>query len=389
MIRRNVKWTIAGAVMALGIAACSSSSSSTAAQTGATGTPAGSGASASAPASASASAPASSLSGDVYFLVPDAATPRWLTQDTPLYTKDLAQMAPGLHVVVENSSDSVSQQQSEVENAITRGAKAIMLVSDDPDEATGALVSAKQAGVPVIAYDHNTQNGPLAGFDVYNSVTVGALQAAPACQFLSQGAPKTLARIMGNPGEYGTTRYFQGQNECLNPLIKSGQVKVVCSTYTPNWDPTTAQQEAEACLTKTNDKVSAFLDMNDGTSGGVIAALQGQHLAGKIPVYGGQDADLQNLQYIAEGYQAGTIFKSFVVEAKVAAEMTVALLENKTPLPGVNGTYNNGYANIPTALLTPTYVTASTLGNVVSAGIYTWAQICTGPAAATSVCKSH
>ena len=379
-MRRNVKWAAAAAVMALGVGACSSAATSTATQTGT-----GASASSSAPASSGASA----LSGDVYFLVPDAATPRWLTQDTPLYTTDLAQLAPGLHVVVENSNDSVSQQQSEVENAITRGAKAILLVSDDPDEATGALVSAKQAGVPVIAYDHNTQNGPLAAFDVYNSVQVGALQAAPACQFLSQGKPKTLARIMGNPGEYGTTRYFQGQNECLNPLIKSGQVKVVCSTYTPNWDPTTAQQEAEACLTKTNDNVDAFLDMNDGTSGGVIAALQGQHLAGKIPVFGGQDADLQNLQYIAQGYQAGTIFKSFVVEAKVAAEMTVALLEHKSTLPGVNSTYNNGYANIPTALLTPTYVTQATLGNVVTAGIYTWTQICTGAVAATTVCKSH
>ena len=373
---RNVKWAVAAAAMAFGIAACGSPHTSTAAQAGTSGK-SGSGTSASA------------LSGDVYFLIPDAGTPRWLTQDTPLFTHDLQQLAPNLHVVVENSNDSVSRQQSEVENAITKGAKAILLVSDDPNEATGALASAQQARVPVIAYDHNTQNGPLAGFDVYNSVAVGALQAAPACKFLSQGKPKTLARIMGNPGEYGTTRYYAGQNECLDPLIKSGQVKVVCSTYTPNWDPTTAQQEAETCLTKTNDKVDAFLDMNDGTSGGVIAALQAHHLAGQIPVFGGQDADLQNLQYIAEGYQAGTIFKSFVVEAKIAAEMTVAAVEHKSALPGVNSTYNNGYAKIPTALLTPTYVTESTLGNVVSAGIYTWNQICSGPAAGTSVCKSH
>jgi D-xylose transport system substrate-binding protein len=69
--------------------------------------------------------------------------------------------------------------------------------------------------------------------------------------------------------------------------------------------------------------------------------------------------------------------------------MTVALLQDKSTLPGVNGTYNNGFASIPTALLTPTYVTQSTLGNVVSAGIYTWKQICSGPAAGTSVCKSH
>jgi D-xylose transport system substrate-binding protein len=341
------------------------------------------------PAAVNASAVSgSALKGDVYFLVPDAATPRWLSQDAPDIKRYLHELAPGLHVVVQNSNDTVSTQESEVQDAITKGAKAILLVSDDPTEATGALVSAKQAGVPVIAYDHNTQNGPLTGFDVYNSVTVGADQAGPACAALANGAPKTLARIMGNPGEYGTVRYYEGQNECLAPLIKKGQIKVACSTYTPNWDPTNAQQEAEACLTKTNDKVDAFLDMNDGTSSGVIAALEQHHLAGKVKVYGGQDADLENLQYVALGYQQGTIYKSFAVEAKVAAEMTVAAIEHKT-LPGVNGTYNNGYANIPTALLKPTYVTAQTLGNVVSAGVYTWKQICSGPAVNSAVCKAH
>jgi D-xylose transport system substrate-binding protein len=69
--------------------------------------------------------------------------------------------------------------------------------------------------------------------------------------------------------------------------------------------------------------------------------------------------------------------------------MAVASIEHRFPLPGVNGTYNNGYANIPTALLTPLYVTQSTLGNVVTAGVFTWKQICSGPAAGTSVCESH
>ncbi len=331
---------------------------------------------------------ASSVSGDVYFLVPDAATPRWLTEDAPDLKQYLHQMAPGLKLVVENSNDSVTTQDSEVQNAITKGAKAILLVSDDPSEATGALVSAKQAGIPVIAYDHNTQNGPLTAFDVYNSVTVGEDQAAPLCAAFSKGGPYTVARIMGNPGEYGTIRYKQGQDKCLNPLIKSGKVKVVCQTYTPNWDPTNAQQEAEACLTKTNDKINAFLDMNDGTSAGVIAALQQQKLAGKIKVYGGQDADIQNVQYTALGYQAGTIYKSFKVEAKIGAQLTVAAIEQKH-LPDINSTYQNGYAKIPTALLVPTYVNANSLSKLVTGGVYTWKQICTGPAAGTAVCKSH
>ena len=365
----RLKWATTIAVAAISLAACGSGS--------ATGTPA-----------SSATSSSSQLSGSVYFLVSSATTTRWLSQDGPFFTQYMHKLAPNIHVVIENANHSVSLQQSQVEDAITKGAKAIDLVAVDPYESAGALSDAKLAHVPVIAYDHNVQNGPLTAFDVYNSVQIGALQAAPACKFLVQGPPKTLARIMGNAGEYGTTRYFRGQNGCLNPLIKSGQVKVVCQTYTPNWLPVDAQQEAEACLTKTNNQVSAFLDMNDGTSAGVIAALIAQHLAGKIPVFGGQDANLQAIQYIAQGYQAGTIFKSFKVEAKTAAELTVAAIEHKQ-LPDINGVYNNGYAKVPTALLTPTYVTTKNISAVVSAGIWTWKQICTGPAATTAVCKAQ
>ena len=41
---------------------------------------------------------------------------------------------------------------------------------------------------------------------------------------------------------------------------------------------------------------------NDGTAGGVVAALASQGLAGNIPV-SGQDGDIAALNRIAKGYQ--------------------------------------------------------------------------------------
>jgi D-xylose transport system substrate-binding protein len=165
----------------------------------------------------------SALTGTVYFLIPNATTPRFLNEDAPFFKKYLHQDAPGLNVVVENANNDAATQQSQVEDAITKGAAAIVLIVVDPFQAAGELRDAAAAHIPVIAYDHNAQNGPLAAYDVYNSVQIGQFQAAPACKFLGSGSgTKTLARIMGNAGEYGTTRYYAGQNQCLSPLVKSG-----------------------------------------------------------------------------------------------------------------------------------------------------------------------
>ncbi len=88
--------------------------------------------------------------------------------------------------------------------------------------------------------------------------------------------PVKVARIKGNQGEYGTGQYEKGQNEFLQPLIDSGKVKVVCEQYTQNWDRAFAQSFAEDCLTRNGGDVDVFIGMNDGTTGGAVAALINQ-----------------------------------------------------------------------------------------------------------------
>ena len=133
---------------------------------------------------------------------------------------------------------------------------------------------------------------------MFDSLAVGEAQGKRAAELIEKMSkrPVKVARVMGNQGEYGTGQYKAGQDKYLDPLIKSGKVKVVCEHHTQNWEPVKAQAFAEDCLTRNGD-VDVFLGMNDGTTGGAVAALisQSSEPGDKI-VTGGGDATVEALR---------------------------------------------------------------------------------------------
>jgi D-xylose transport system substrate-binding protein len=119
--------------------------------------------------------------------------------------------------------------------------------------------------------------------------------------------------------------------------------------------------------------------MNDGTASGAIAALEGQSLSGKVPVYGGQDANLEALRFILEGKQAATVFKNYALEGQAAAELVVAALTGNEPEADlINGEFDNNAEQVPTAYLDVESIDASNIQTVVDAGLYTKEQLCEG-----------
>ncbi|MEV2190151.1 sugar ABC transporter substrate-binding protein [Streptomyces phaeochromogenes] len=331
----------------------------------------------------------------VYMLLPNTTTVRFTTQDGPDFKAAMKKAMPDVKVVIQNAENDPQKQVQQVETAISGGASAIVLVAADPFIAGGALQKASVAKVPVLLYDHDARGGPAAAQVVFNSLSVGQNQGKDAAKVLADGTaakPKVIARIYGNQGDYGTGQYKKGQDESIKPLVSAGKVKVACETYTPNWDPAKAQSEMEQCLTKTGNKIDAVVVMNDGTAGGVIAALKAQGLTGKVPVIGGQDADLQAVQYILLGYQYSTVYKPFKLQASKAAELTVQLLKNgKISKSSIDGHVDNGFMKpgVPAAFLPVQDLHADTVGTLVKDGVWTWKQICTGPTAATETCKKE
>lgn len=336
---------------------------------------------------------ANAAEGDkVFFLLPNSTTIRFESRDAPFFVAAMGKYSPGTEVIVQNGEGDPARQQRLVEDAIAQGAKVIVLTSSDANLAAGSLQAAADAGVPVVLYDHDAVGGKAEAHVVFDSLSVGQAQGSRAAELIAamDKSPVKVARVKGNQGEYGTGQYEAGQNEFLQPLIDSGKVEVVCEQYTQNWDPVLAQSFAEDCLTRTGGDVDVFLGMNDGTTGGSVAALISQGYApGEKLVTGGQDATVEALRYIAQGWQDNSVLKDLAVEADYAAQVTAALVAGEG-VPGdlVNGVVNNQFMDVPAVFLPVSNITLDNLGDVVTAGVWTWAEICQG-IEDTQVCKDN
>ena len=82
----------------------------------------------------------------------------------------------------------------------------------------------------------------------------------------------------------------------------------------------------EQCLTANDNNVDAVVASNDGTAGGVVAALASQGLAGNIPV-SGQDGDIAALNRIAKGYQTVSAWKNACDLGRAGVDVAIALAE--------------------------------------------------------------
>jgi D-xylose transport system substrate-binding protein len=327
----------------------------------------------------------------VFFILPNNATIRWERRDKPFFVAAMKKRMPNAQVIVQNGEGDPARQQRLVEDAITQGAKVIVLTSSDSNLAAGELKAAADADVPVVLYEHEADNGRAKAMVIFDPLAVGRAQGKRAAELINKMVGTVrLARIKGQQGTFPTRMYEKGQNEYLDPLIKSGKVKVVCSDYTPNWDPVKAQTFAENCLTRTGGKVDMFLGMNDGTAGAAVAALISQGFKkGQVMVAGGQDATIEAAQYILQGWQDDTVYKDLSKEADAAANIVVSILQHqKLPAGLVTGKFDNGAMEVPTAFLPVQIVALDNIGMLVKDGLYTWKQMCKG-AEDTPMCKAH
>lgn len=321
------------------------------------------------------------LTGTVTLLLPNTTTTRFIQHDGPAFVAAMKELAPGITVDVVNAEGDAAKQLQQAETAILNGTLGLVLVSADPALSGAVLETAAGSEIPVIAYEHESLDGPVDYQVIFDPLKVGEAQGEYFGENLPTAAsgPVKVARIYGNNGDNYTTKVKEGQDETIDALVAAGTVEVVCEDYAAGWDPANAQQILEQCLTQTGNGIDAVLVSNDGTASGAIAALEGQQLSGKIPVYGGQDANLDAVRYILQGLQTSTVFKDYALEGQTAAGLMVDVLTGTEPSADVvNATFANGYADIPAAYLGVQSIDASNVQILVDAGLYTKDEICDG-----------
>ena len=243
---------------------------------------------------------------------------RWAKWDEPAIQDAL--QAGGAEYISTDAGSSAEQQLTDVENLISQGADALIILAQDGEAILPAVQSAVEQGIPVIAYDRLIED-PGALYVTFDNVEVGRMQAEAV---LAQVPKGNYVYIKGNSADANADFLRSGQQEVLQDAEDAGDIKNVGETYTDNWDPALAQTEMEQFLTENDNDVQAVVAENDGMAGGAVAALEAQGLAGQVAV-SGQDGDAAALNRIALGTQTVDVWKDSRELGKAAGEAAVAL----------------------------------------------------------------
>jgi D-xylose transport system substrate-binding protein len=324
----------------------------------------------------------SGKAGKVAVLLPDTkSSVRWETQDRRYL--DQAFSSAGVPHTIVNAQGDPSTQASQADQAITNGAKVILLVDLDPGSGAAIIKKAHNQGVKVIDYDRLTLGGGADYYVSFNNETVGKLQGQGLVKCLSGAKSPVVAELNGSPTDNNATLFANGYNSVLDPKYSSGDFKKGPNQSVPDWDNQKALTIFEQMLQQTNNKIDGVLAANDGLANSVISALNARKL-GKIPVTG-QDATAQGIQHILAGEQCMTVYKAVKGEADAAAKLAIALAKGQTPT--TNSSTDNKGSKTPSVLLTPVAVTKANINDtVIKDGFLKASDICVGKYA--SLCKS-
>lgn len=298
---------------------------------------------------------------------------RWARWDEPAIQAALD--AAGATYISTDAGSSAEQQLTDVEQLITDGADALIILAQDSTAILPAVQSALDQGIPVIAYDRLIED-PGALYVTFDNVRVGEMQAEVIYDLVPEG---NYVIIKGNQADPNADFLRQGYENVIGDAVDSGDITIVGETYTDNWDPALAQTHMEQFLTQANNEVDAVLSENDGMASGVVAALEAQGLAGEVPV-SGQDADLAALNRVALGTQAVSVWKDARELGTAAGEAAVALAQGAS-LGDVSGTVQfetPGGNTMTSILLDPVPITQDNLNLVVDAGWITVDELCQG-----------
>ncbi len=266
----------------------------------------------------------------------------------------------GADVLVQAANGNASMQISQAENLLTQNVDVLVVVPANAVTAAAIIEKAHKAGKKVISYDRLIRNADVDYYISFDNEEVGRLQAS----YLVSRAPKgNYVLIGGSPTDNNAKMFRDGQMQVLKPLVDKGDIKIVVDQWARDWQSSEALKHTENALTRTKNNVQAVVASNDGTAGGVIAALGQQKLAGKVLV-SGMDADLAACQRVAEGTQSMTVYKPIKVIAEKGAELAV-LVARGEPLKMNFSKVNNGKKDVEALLLKPIQVDKTNLEQTV------------------------
>lgn len=267
--------------------------------------------------------------------------------DQKLFTEKVKQLGGTVQVEVAYS-DTVEQVRLG-KKLIADGVQVLVIIPVDGHKAAEIVTLAKQAKIPVIAYDRLINSKDLDLYLSYNNEKIGELQAQYALDRVPQGK---FLLLNGPVRDLNAILFRKGQHKVLKQSIAEGKVKLVADIVMEDWGEIGALMKMDDFYSSASEKPDVIIAANDALASGAIFALP-EELKGKV-VITGQDADLSSLQFIVSGTQSMTIYKPIKPMAHLAAEVAIKLAKGLS----IEGTkkFKNEHIEVNSILLDPVVV---------------------------------
>ena len=298
--------------------------------------------------------------------------------------------AAGYQVDLQYAGDNdIPTQVSQIENMIAEGVKVLVIAAIDGSSLGTVMDQAKEAGIPVIAYDRLIMNSDaVTYYATFDNYKVGTLQG----QFIEEkldlkNATETfnIEFLAGDPGDNNAGFFFNGAMDVLKPYLDSGVLNCVSGqteftqVATADWNTKNAQDRFETIIDNNyadGTILHAVCCSNDSTALGATNALAAKYNGGNTPVVTGQDCDKANVPNIIAGIQSMAVFKDTRTLASKVVGMIDAIMKGAQPEINDTKTYDNGTGIVPSFLCDPIVCTAENYKEILlDSGYYTAADI--------------
>ena len=315
------------------------------------------------------------------------------TKDLQRWNQDGANMEAslkeaGYEVDLQYASNDVQTQVSQIENMINSGCKALVVAAIDGESLGEAMTMAKDAGIPVIAYDRLIMNSDAVSYyATFDNYMVGTKQGEYIVETLdleNAAGPFTLEITAGDPGDNNATYFYNGAMDVLKPFIDEGKLVVTsgqtdfATVATAMWATETAQSRMENILSSyysDGTNLDICLCSNDSTALGVENALAANY-TGEYPIITGQDCDIANVKNMIAGKQSMSIFKDTRTLAAQVVKMVGQIMNGETVDVNDTESYDNGTGIIPSFLCEPVYADVNNYEQLlIESGYYTADQL--------------
>ena len=294
----------------------------------------------------------------------------------------------GYKTLIEYAEDDSAKQAMQIENMITKGVDALVIVAVDCAALTDACEKAKAAGIYVISEDRLITNTDAVDYYItFDLIRMGELQGqfiVDKLDLANTSETYTLEIFSGSQDDTNATFFYDGAMNKLQPyldsgklVVKSGQVGYT-ETAIQSWDSSKAQSRMDNLLSGfyADDHLDAVLVAADCLSIGVISSLESMGYgtdANPFPLITGQDAELAAVKNIKAGKQSMTAFLDAGALCDIIVPVVNDVFAGKEP--AATTSYNNGVKDVPSSTYDPYLIDKDNVQHLVDVGFYTDAEV--------------